>query len=288
MTDRKFSLTNLIREPLTIFSIIALLIFVLDMLRPDQPDQVFEAGQSVSATSNLARIEIDEPLLIALKDEFSWLAGREPSAEETEQIIAEWLEEEIIFRHTLMTEQHLNDGKVREHMIEKVSLLWAGLPDDPTDEQVLQHYMDNISFYYSEPKASFVQLYFNQLPEDSENIAARLNDGEKIQGDAYWLGNSIDSYAESVLRTNFGGDFYEALKVAPLGSWIGPLTSPRGYHYVSVSEVTAAVPLRFEDIYSRVRTSWTGAEQRRRISEQVDVIRPQFDVVYEVDVNVKD
>jgi hypothetical protein len=288
MADNKRSLGNLIREPLVIFVVISVLIFVTDMLRSDPLEESFESTQAGFGGTNLAQIEIEPVLVSALQEEFTWLQGREPNAEETESLIAEWLDQEITFRHTLVTEQHLNDGKVREHMIEKISLLWAGLPDDPTDVQVLQHYMDNIDFYYSEPKASFVHVYFDELPEDSTNIAARLNAGEDIAGDVYWLGNTMEGYAESILKTTFGGEFYQRLVDAPLNSWIGPLTSLRGFHYVTVSDVSPALPLKFEDVFARVRQSWMGAQQRRLISEQVELLRPQFTVVREDVVDGKE
>lgn len=279
MTDKKLSASQLIKEPLTVFFAIAALIFVVDLLRPDAPEEVFESAQSGVETVNLARIDISDDLQVALTEEFSWLSGREPTPEEAQELVDEWLQDEMIFRYTLMTGQHLNDGKIREHMIEKISLLWAGLPDDPTDAQMLQHYLDNIEYYYSEPKASFAQVFFNELPADSDTILARLNAGEQIAGDTYWLGSAIEGYAESVLRSNFGGEFYETVASAPLNRWIGPLNSPRGYHFVSVSDVTPSMPLKFEDIYMRVRQSWLDAEQRRMISEQVEQIRPQFEVV---------
>ncbi|MDO9478198.1 MAG: peptidylprolyl isomerase [Pseudohongiella sp.] len=279
MTEQKFSISKLIKEPLTLFFFIAALIFVVDMLGPDAQEEVFESAPTGMASVNLSRIEIGEDLQSALTEEFTWLSGREPTAEEARQLVDEWLQDEMIFRHTLITGQHLNDGKVREHMIEKISLLWAGLPDDPTDAQMLQHYLDNIEYYYSEPKASFAQVFFNELPDDSQGMLERLNAGEQIAGDTYWLGSIIDGYAESVLRSNFGGEFYEAVVAAPRNSWIGPLTSPRGHHFVSVSDVTPSLPLKFEDIYMRVRQSWLDAEQRRMISEQVDLIRPQFEVI---------
>lgn len=280
MTDQKRSLNTLLKEPLTVFFAIAAVIFLLDMLRADPEEEVFESAQNESQQVNLARIEISDNLERALTEEFTWLSGRAPTAEEAAELVDEWLQEEMIFRHTLLTGQHLNDGKVREHMIEKVSLLWAGLPDDPSDAQMLQHYMDNIDYYYSEPKASFAQVFFNQLPENSDEILARLNAGEEITGDVYWLGSLIEGYAESVLRANFGGDFYQTVASAEQQRWIGPLRSPRGYHFINISEVTPALPLKFEDIYLRVRQSWLDAEQRRLISEQVDQLRPQFDVVH--------
>lgn len=281
MTEGKLGPANLIREPLVIFVVISMLIFLIDFLGDDQPEESFEPTPSGFSTTALTDIVIDENLLGALQEEFSWLHGREPTAAETKEMVEEWLSEEITFRHTLITGQHLNDGKIREHMIEKISLLWAGLPDDPTDDQVLQHYMDNIEFYYSEPKVSFIQVFFNELPENSEEVLARLNAGENIKGDLYWLGDHMDGYAESIMKTSFGGDFYLTLMNAPLDSWIGPLSSARGFHYVKVGERTKAAPLKFEEIYPRVRQSWLAAEQSRRIEEQVEILRPQFNVVRE-------
>lgn len=272
---------RLLKEPLTIFVVISAAIFMLDTVR-EKPEE--DAGlQETMPGMELSTIIVTQALVDGLEEEFSWLEGRDISEQESQVLVSDWLNEEIIFRHALQQEMHLRDGKMREHLIEKMTLLWAGLPDEPDESEALNYYMDHIEDYYSEPRVSFNQVFFDEIPPDPDNVLERLRAGEDVAGDGYWLGDDFDDYSESILRTSFGGDFYLALSSASLGQWIGPLQSPRGYHYVNVSGVAEPKPLKFADVYERVRMSMMGAEQQRRIDARVDVIRKDFSVLMEND-----
>ena len=119
------------------------------------------------------------------------------------------------------------------------------------------------------------------LPGNAEEILQRLQAGEEIAGEGYWMGDEMQGYGESIVRTSFGGEFYVTLESAPQNEWIGPLESPRGYHFVRVNSSAEPAPLKFEQVYDRVRMDIIGAEQGRRIEHRLAKINEDFTVLWD-------
>jgi len=281
-TGRRF-----ITEPLTAFVLIAAGIFALDAVQPEH--EFMEGSESPAAAfspslPDLNTIVINQKMVSDIEEDFRWLHGTMPSAEETTQLVRRWIDEELVFREALAQQMYLTDGKMRGHFVEKVRLLWAGVPDDPTEMQLLDYYLDNLDEYHAEPRMSFTQVFYEQLPEDATEVLARLRAGEVVAGERYWLGDTMDNYAESILRTSFGGDFYNALAQAPLQQWIGPVESVRGFHFLQVSAMVQPEPLAYGDIRDRVAKDWLNAESFRRIAEQTAELEKRFLIVIEPDV----
>lgn len=274
-------LKAIIKEPITLFAVASVGIFALDAWRSGQAEERPEVTVAQLGTSVDRSIVVTEGIIAALEEEFAWLEGRAPTAEESEALVSDWLSDEIVFREAVARQMHMNDGKVREHLIEKVHLLWAGTPPEPSDEQLLKYYVDNMDEYYAEAKISFDQVFYQTEPGKPDEILARLKAGEHIEGDRYWLGDNMEDYAESILKTSFGGEFYNTLVQAPRGEWIGPLSSPRGFHYVRVAGVKQPEPIPFELLQERIANDWITSEQLKRVGEQTRLIQEKFDVVIE-------
>jgi hypothetical protein len=280
-TGRRF-----ITEPLTVFVVIAAGIFVLDAVRPAQlmEDSVSPAVAFNLSSQELNTIVINRKMISDIEEDFRWLNGTMPSAEETAQLLRRWINEELVFREALAQQMYLTDGKMRAHFVEKVRLLWAGVPDDPSEMQLLDYYLDNLDEYHAEPRLSFTQVFYEQLPEDAAKLLVRLRGGEVVAGERYWLGDTMDNYAESILRTSFGGDFYNTLAQAPLQQWIGPVESVRGFHFLRLRSMVQPEPLAYGNIRDRVAKDWLNAESFRRITEQTAELEKRFVIVMEPDV----
>ncbi|MGQ9425426.1 peptidylprolyl isomerase [Gilvimarinus sp. F26214L] len=273
-------LTRILKEPLTLFVVASVGIFALDAWRKAPPEEISESAPALAASVDRT-IVISEGIVAALEEEFAWLEGRTPTPSESEAIVSQWLSDEIVFREAVARQMHMNDGKVREHLIEKVRLLWAGTPAEPSDQQLLAYYADNMDAYYAEAKVSFEQVFYQSEPDKPVDILARLRAGEHVEGDRYWLGDNMEDYAASILKTSFGGNFFNALLEAPRNEWIGPLASPRGYHYVRVANVKQPEPIPFELLQERIASDWTSNEQMKRVNEQTQIVRQKFEIIVE-------
>lgn len=269
--------STLWREPLVLFALVAAGIFMLDAWRSSS-EETAEPAAAMAAPVVPDTIVVDAALVAALQEEYAWLEGVQPLPDTTELLVQEWIADELVFRRALREGMHLSDAKLREHLIEKVHLLWAGTAEPSDDKALLDYYMANLDRYYAEPRTSFVQEFFETTPANPEAVLATLNGGGDVEDDGYWMGSVMDGYAESILKTSFGGAFYLALQEAPLDRWIGPLDSPRGSHFVKVTERTPRQPLPFSDIHDRVASDYVDQQLRDRVTAQTDVLRTQFAV----------
>lgn len=275
------------REPLSLFMLVAIGIFVLDALRSGStadestsavPADVMQSmpAQDMAALSNIV---VDAALVASLQEEYTWLEGSEATPEITEQLVEEWISDELVFRHALQEQLHLSDAKMREHLIEKVRLLWAGTAEPADDKTLLAFYMENLARYRAEPRVSFEQVFFEAPPADAAALLATLNAGGSVEDDGYWMGDVMEHYAESILKTSFGGSFYNALQEAPLEAWTGPLESPRGTHFVKVTARSPSQPLAFADIHDRIAVDYEGQQLLDRVAARTLALRDGFNIV---------
>lgn len=271
---------KILTEPLSVFVLVAVAIFAYDAGFGGAEDGGAQAS-GIASSSEADVVVIDDTIIAVLQENFAWLEGRQPTEEETRTLINHWVDEEILFREALAQRMHLSDGKMRAHLVEKVRMLWAGSPQTTDDADLLNFYMENMEEYYTEESISFTQVYFQVMPENAADILQRLRAGEEIEGDAYWLGNNLNSYSESILRTSFGGEFYEELLVAPPAEWIGPLESARGYHFARVTEVGEPELLPYQVVRERLDQDWADYQRRQNVSARTEDIKERFTIVME-------
>jgi len=281
MSEQKISsgAKRLLTEPLSIFVVVAVTIFGYNAWSGGGDAVDAQASNMLSAGDDV--VVIDEATVSMLQENFAWLEARQPTEAETQTLISQWIDEEVLFREALAQQMHLSDGKMRAHLVEKVRMLWAGSPEPVDEAELLDFYMDNMDSYYTEPTLSFSQVYFEELPADATDILATLRAGEVVEGEPFWLGKNLNSYSESILRSSFGGGFYEELKAAQVDQWIGPVESARGYHFARVSQKGEPELMPYQVVRDRLDQDWSAYHRRQNVSARTDTIKERFTIVME-------
>lgn len=260
-------------EPLSVFVLVAVAIFGYNAWSSSSD------ASDAQAAGNNDVVVIDDATVMMLQENFAWLEGRRPSDAETQILISQWIDEEILFREALAQQMHLSDSKMRAHLIEKVRMLWAGSPAPVDEAELLDFYMENMESYYTEPTLSFTQVYFDELPVDANDILSALQAGETVEGNPFWLGKNLNSYSESILRSSFGGGFYEELKAAPLNEWIGPVESARGHHFALVTRKGESELMPYQAVRDRLDQDWADYHRRQNVSSRTETVKNRFTIV---------
>jgi len=214
----------------------------------------------------------------AMVGEYETLVGRPATAADKARIKRDYLAEELLFREAIDRNMHLTDGETRKRLVDKVRYLIAGAPPEPTDEQLVNHYADNLAQYRAEPRTSFTQIYRTQKPADAALLLAQLNAGETIAGDDFWLGRAFPRYGDSMVRGIFGQPFVATLRTAPQDRWFGPVRSPRGWHFVRKSESIASAMIPFPAIRDQVRQDYMIAHSNAAIDKALSGLKEKYDV----------
>jgi len=259
-------LTRMIRDPLFAFAVAGIALF-----------SVYAGIQSRSTDP----VRLAATTRAALIEDFETLTGRPATAGDIARIERDFVTDELLFRDAIDSGLHLTDGEVRRQLVEKMRLRVTGLLPDPTDEQLVNYYAENIDRYRSEPAVSFEQVYFRSRPPETEKVLARLQGGEVIAGEQFPQGRSFPRYGRSILRGMFSQPFVEALWAAPLGEWSGPVGSPQGWHYVRATERQPEALLAFDVVRSQVENDFLVALIQQAVERRVAELEQRHEVIVE-------
>lgn len=215
----------------------------------------------------------------ALVDDFEALTGRTATSQDRARLRREHIARELLLRDALARNIHLTSPEVREALIEKERFLIAGAPAEPTEEELVDYYAGHLDRYQGEPRTSFTHVFRASQPGDARAVLAALNKGETARSDDFWLGADFPQYGESMLRGLFGQKFLENLNRAPTGRWIGPLQSPRGWHFVRVERREPAQRRPYAIVRDQVRQDVMNARTSSAIDAQVARLKETYDVV---------
>jgi PPIC-type PPIASE domain len=259
-------LLRIVREPLFIFAIIGGALFL-----------AYAATRSHESEPVILQAQARAGLIAG----FETRNGRKATADDIARIERDYVTDELLFREALENGLHRSNPSIRGRLVEEMRIRITGPLPDPTDEQLVNHYSDNLDRYRSEPTVTFRQVYFAQRPADSAAILTQLQHGQPVTGEPFRHGLEFPRYGHSMVRGMFGQPIVEALAVAPLGQWIGPLESPYGWHYLQASERLPAALLPFDAVRQQVENDFLVALIDAAVERHVDGLRQRHAVQIE-------
>jgi len=259
-------LLRILREPLFAFAVIGGALFL---------------AYAAMRSRDSEPVTLQAPARAGLIASFETLNGRKATADDIARIERDYVTDELLFREALENGLHLSNPSIRSRLVEEMKFRITGPLPDPTDEQLVNHYSDNLDRYRSEPAVTFRQVYFAQRPADPAAILAQLRQGQPVTGQPFRHGLEFPQYGHSMLRGMFGQPIVEALSVAPLGLWIGPLESAYGWHYLQASERLPAVLLPFDAVRQQVENDFLVALIDAAVERRVDELRQRHAVQIE-------
>ena len=252
-------------DPLTHFIIVAAVIFFAYSLhRPDKP-----------------RIAVSVAIQQSLSKEYELLHGQPPDAHALTELLDKHVADEVLFREALAQGMHLNDAKTRERLVEKLRFTLTDTVSDPTAEELVNFYADNLPLYYSEPKLSFDQVFYAKPPADPAEVLGQLRAGTQVAGDAFWLGSHFEDYAQSMLRGVLGQRFIEELHSAPVGEWYGPLESARGTHFVRMRGIAPSTLMPYTQVKDQVEQDWFARKRESSVQAKIHEAQEKYDITIE-------
>jgi hypothetical protein len=257
---------RILREPLFAFAVIGAALFLA------------HAGIQSSESEPII---LRAPARAELISSFEALKGRKATADDITRLERDYVTDALLFREALDSGLHLSDPAVRSRLVEEMRLRITGPLPEPTDEQLVNHYSENLDRYRSEPTITFRQVYFAQRPADPAAILAQLRQGQAVTGQPFRHGLEFPQYGHSMVRGMFGQSIVEALSVAPLGQWIGPVESPYGWHYLQATERLPAALLPFGAVRQQVENDFLVALIDAAVDRRVDELRQRRTVSIE-------
>lgn len=270
---------KILHEPLAHFFLAGGLIFLLYALvgPDDAPDR---------------QIVIDNGVIERLKSAWQLRANREPTAEELDVLLSDYLFEELFSREARALGLEQDDPVIRRRLAQKMTLLAESVAQQaaPGEAELLAWYDAHPELYRTEPRLGFRHVYFSHdrpggsAADDAAALLSRLEgSGESAgpdTGDAFMLPREFTDIGRSQLGRLFGDDFASSLFTLRTGSWQGPVPSGYGYHLVYLYGVQDAEPIPFNESRDRVLQDWQRDRYEQAEKALLEELKSRYEIVY--------
>ena len=253
-----------LREPFVLFLLAGAAIFI---------------ANAVVAAIGKTEVVYSPAIEAQLVEDFEIVTGRKADADDREILRNNYIADALLFREAIDRGMHLTDPKTRTELTNKMRYLIVGAPSDPSEEDMIDYYASNLDRYRSEQGATFSQVYFVDKPANSDAVLADLNAGKTVAGDDFWLGRDFPEYDNSVIRGIFGQPFLDGLHAARIGTWYGPVSSERGWHFVRKDAEVEPRLIPYQEIREQVRRDIVADEAQSAIDAEVAKLREKYRVV---------
>lgn len=254
-------LRRVLREPLTHFLLIGILIFA--------------AAHWLETRSLRYVITIGPDDLTRIENSYIQQYGSTPTPAQLRTMVDNTVREEIYLREGLALGLDRNDEIVRRRIAQKYQFLQADMatPRKP-GEQELHRWFDAHAAKFAEPaRRSFDHRYFaidsrgeGAARALAAETARRLASGRTAsEGDEFPGPKVIARLAQDDVDRLFGSaDFSRAVFAARPGQWVGPYRSGFGWHVLRVTQSEPERRRSFASARSDAETAWQEQDRMER------------------------
>ncbi|MGA9412350.1 MAG: peptidylprolyl isomerase [Roseobacter sp.] len=232
--------------------------------------------------------ELGKPTITVSEQDAEWLAGqfeatwrRQPTPQELEGLMTEFVREEIYVREALSLGLDQDDAIVRRRLRQKMQFLTeAGAEAATPDDETLQaHLENNAERFRRAPRVAFTQVL---VPQDGdatpEGILAQLSKGTDLQslGQRTLLPPNVKLSPRQAVDGTFGNGFFDAVSALEPGQWSGPVPSGFGSHIVRVETLEEGSLPSLADIRERVELDWRSEMAETLRTERFKMLQDQY------------
>lgn len=273
---------ELLNAPLFWFVLLGSVLFVLDGVRQERAHNM---------------ITITEGDIQHIRDQWSAQTGKPIAPDMLDALTKEMIQERRLAREAVALGLDQEDVIIRRRLAQKLRFLTDGLADDiaPTDKD-LEAFFEVHRDAYSDPaRLSFRHIFFgtegrrHKAASDAEAVLSELqrqcqpDTGWRSLGDPFMLGPVFEDRSTRELAQLFGTAFVERLTTHSTSGWRGPISSPFGWHLVSVDSLTLPGPAELDQVRDLVLYDYRMAQRQLAYEQYLADLANKYPVVLESD-----
>jgi hypothetical protein len=243
-----------LREPLLHFMLLGGLLYAAS--------RVFAPGAADM------QIQVDAARVERLVRLYQLQTGAAPTDAQREQLIADFVRDEVLYREARKLGLDKGDEMVRRRLVQKMEFLQSNIADleKPSEAQLRAFHRENAAQFTEPARLSFTHVYFSPDGRSpgaaraaaAAALAAHLASGaDMARGDRAPVASQFDNVGRDEVQLTFGhSPIVDALMQAQPGQWVGPVESGYGWHLVRVTERQNPVLTSFEQAKAPVTEAW--------------------------------
>jgi PPIC-type PPIASE domain len=203
----------------------------------------------------------------------SW--RRPPTADELQDLVSNYVREEIYYREAKQLALDRDDPIIRRRLQQKLEFVLEDATErkEPSDADLSAFLSAHPERFRVGRTVTFTQIYFDPANHaDAENTATELlgqlnaqgtGQNTSTLGDRFVLGAAFDALPVSEIAKLFGQVFAEGIAKLDAGTWEGPIKSGYGTHLVLVQERTSGRVPGLDEVREKVSRDW---KETQRVS----------------------
>ena len=285
---------QILRDPIVHFIVAGALIYgAYSLLRPPQ-----------SGGSDASTIIVDRQALLtfmqyranAFEPETFGAALDAMNGPELDELVAAYVDEEMLYREALSLDLAASDYIIRQRMVQKVNFLLsdiAGQVSDVSEAELAEYFHSNRDAYAVQPWTTFTHVFVDaqRHREDAAVVAARLRDELNANGAGFtdapghgdrfaFLRNYVERTYEYV-ASHFGYEFASALAALPESEseWQGPISSTFGEHVVLVTRQVPRTLPQLEQVRTDVERDFATQRSAEALAAMLESLRDDYRIV---------
>ena len=247
---------RLLTEPLLHFLLLGLAIFgAYGVLGPDE-----QPPSSIVVTEGIINGQIES---------FSRTWLRPPTPQEVDELIREYVREEVYYREGMALGLDRDDTVIRRRLKQKLEFVAeaAGIAAEPTDDDLRVFLEQRPDAYRTDARVSFMHVFLSAerrgdaVAQDAARVLGALRSGNEMVdpaalGDPTMLERQFEDVPLRDVAAQFGDGFAGRVAELPVGQWQGPIESGYGLHLVLVGEKADGRAPELEEVRDALRRDW--------------------------------
>jgi len=243
-----------------------------------------------SETASPERIVVTAEDVAELARSAELLAGRPPTDEELQSLVADAVRDEVYYRQALALGLDVDDDEVRRRLIEKMQYATENTADpEPPDADYVAFFEANAERFRIPSLVTFDQVFFSPrmrgesvLADAGEALEALRGGAEPESfGDSTPLASRFEGADPDRVRILFGDALTETVFAEPVNLWLGPFESDFGWHLVRIIERSDARDPEFAEVEARVREVYAAERLEAANEAAFERMRADFDIAVE-------
>lgn len=265
---KETGIRTLLKEPLLHFLVLALLLFVAQLIWGQDTREVI----SIDAEAQRFLIQQEEDLRL-----------RKLSDAEKTAIVERYIEDEILVREA-KARGFTDSARIRALLLQNMRYFIGGDIPAPTDNDLRSYFAENADAFASPPSIDLNHVQFRDpktVPDDILTLLDTAENPESFGDENFRIGYILRNLDQRLLVSQFGPEIARELLAIETGdrAWRGPFDAPDGSQYfLRLVRKNPARVREFDQVRDWVQTDWLSSKTRELLDESLQEMRQKYQI----------